>query len=118
MRYAAWLEHGCNAFDAARPISQPMSFWTENDVLEYLKVNNVPYCPIYGEIVEDDSEFRTTGTDRTGCMFCMFGVQREKSPHRFERMRETHPKLYDYCMRPANGGLGLAEVLDYIGVAH
>lgn len=96
-----------------------MSFWTENDVLEYLKVNDVPYCPIYGEIVEDDGEFRTTGADRTGCMFCMFGVQREKSPNRFEKMCETHPKLYDYCMRPANGGgLGLAKVLDYIGVAH
>lgn len=115
MRYAAWLEHGCNAFGAARPISQPMSFWTENDVLEYLKVNDVPYCPIYGEIVEDDGEFRTTGADRTGCMFCMFGVQREKHPNRFERMRTTHPKLYDYCMRPiGEGGLGLNEVLNYI----
>ena len=31
-----WLKHGCNAFDLKRPMSAPMSFWSENDVLEYL----------------------------------------------------------------------------------
>ena len=32
-------------------------------------------------------------------------------------MKETHPKQYEYCLRPVEqGGLGMAEVLDYIGV--
>ena len=35
LRKNAWMANGCNAFDAERPISQPMSFWTEQDVLEY-----------------------------------------------------------------------------------
>lgn len=34
-RRAAWLNQGCNAFSKKSPSSQPMSFWSENDVLEY-----------------------------------------------------------------------------------
>ena len=61
----------------------------------------------------------TTGVDRTGCMFCIFGVHLEKEPNRFQRMKETHSKLYEYCMKDWDeGGLGLAKVLDYIGVKY
>lgn len=88
--------------------------------MRYLKEYSVPYCTVYGKIVEDkNGKLHTTGVSRTGCMFCMFGVHREKSPNRFERMKETHPQIYDYCMRPMNdGGLGLVEVLDFIGVKY
>ena len=52
-------------------------------------------------------------------MFCLFGCHLEKQPNRFQRMAKTHPKLYEYCMRDWNaGGLGLREVMDYIGIAH
>lgn len=37
LRKKDWLEKGCNAFDNKNPISKPMSFWTEQDVLTYLK---------------------------------------------------------------------------------
>lgn len=120
LRYNAWMKHGCNAFDTKDPKSTPMSFWTEQDVLRYLKAYSVPYCPVYGEIVEvGDGNLHTTGCSRTGCMFCMFGVQREKSPNRFQLMKQTHPSIYRYCMKPmSEGGLGLDEVLTFIGVDH
>lgn len=120
LRKDSWLKHGCNAFDTRDPKSAPMSFWTEQDILRYLRDYSVPYCPVYGEIVEDKAgKLHTTGCDRTGCMFCMFGVHRDKEPNRFQRMKETHPQIYSYCMKPMeNGGLGLAEVLDFIGVKH
>lgn len=35
-RLTEWLENGCNAFEKKRPISNPMSFWTEQDVLTYI----------------------------------------------------------------------------------
>lgn len=133
-REQAWLTNGCNAFEAKRPTSQPLSFWTEQDVLHYIKEFNVPYCPVYGEIkIDDDPEFEgqmnwidylgcydpqdrltTTGLSRTGCMFCMFGAHLEKEPNRFQRMKVTHPKQYAYCMDK----LGLREVLEYIGVPY
>jgi 3'-phosphoadenosine 5'-phosphosulfate sulfotransferase (PAPS reductase)/FAD synthetase len=117
-RTRAWFQTGCNAFDAKNPASQPMAFWTEQDVLEYLLTENVPYSPIYGDIKRDDAgQLYTTGERRTGCMFCAFGAHLEKYPNRFERMRLTHPKQYDYCMRSTDeGGLGMAAVLEYIGI--
>ena len=117
-RRTAWLRHGCNAFESKRPISQPMSFWTEQDVLEYLKKYNVPYAPVYGEIVQDeDGKLHTTGCDRTGCVFCGFGCHLEKEPNRFQRLKVTHPKLWDYCMKPwSEGGLGMRNVLEYINI--
>lgn len=120
MRKTQWMKHGCNAYDIEHPASQPLSFWTEQDVLEYISTYNLPYAKVYGEIKHNaDGKWYTTGAARTGCMFCMFGVQCEKTPNRFQQMRVTHPKQYAYCMKPtADGGLGIAEVLDYIGVEH
>ncbi len=34
-------------------------------------------------------------------------------------MKITHPKQYEYCMKPVeDGGLGLGKVLDFIGVKY
>jgi 3'-phosphoadenosine 5'-phosphosulfate sulfotransferase (PAPS reductase)/FAD synthetase len=112
-RQQNWLRFGCNAFEKTIPSSQPLSFWTEQDVLLYLHNFNIPYAPIYGDIVESENgRLQTTGETRTGCMFCMFGVHLEKEPNRFQRMAVTHPKQYDYCINK----LGCGKVLDYIGV--
>lgn len=114
-RQMAYLATGCNAFHKAKPSSQPMSFWTEQDVLQYLRMTKIPYASsIYGEIVEKEGKLKTTGASRTGCMFCMFGLHLEKRPNRFERMALTHPKQYDYCINR----MGCGEVLDYLGIPY
>lgn len=117
-RKTAWKVHGCNAFDTKRPASQPLSFWTEQDILEYIKKYNLTYAPVYGEIVQDDKgKWQTTKCSRTGCVFCMYGCHLEKEPNRFQSLKITHPKLWQYCMKPmSEGGLGLKEVLEFIGV--
>ena len=119
-RKTAWLKNGCNAFYSKRPISQPMSFWTEQDVLRYIKEFNIHYASVYGEIKQDkNGKYYTTGCNRTGCVFCGFGCHLEKEPNRFQRLKQTHPKLWNYCMKPWDeGGLGMKEVLDYIGVKY
>lgn len=118
IRKNSWLKNGCNAFDSKRPISNPMSFWTEQDVLQYLLENNIPYASVYGDIVKDSKgKLKTTGCDRTGCVFCGFGCHRDKEPNRFQRLKQTHPKLWEYCMRDWDkGGLGMKNVLEYINV--
>lgn len=118
LRRNSWLKNGCNAFDSKRPLSNPMSFWTEQDVLEYIIRYNVPYASVYGEIVREKNEkLRTTKCDRTGCVFCGYGCHNEKEPNRFQRLKETHPKLWEYCMRDWNkGGLGMKNVLEYLGI--
>ena len=122
VRKDVWIKHGCNAFDSEHPTSTPMAFWTEQDVLHYIKKYDVPYCPVYGEIHvkpsadaedgqinaidylkcwEPEDILETTGCKRTGCIFCMFGCHLEKEPNRFQRLKETHPRQHDYCI---NGG--------------
>lgn len=127
LRKSAWLRQGCNAFDGVSPKSQPLSFWTEQDILQYINLVNLPYCSIYGDIIPDvewnentknnTKKLKLTGLTRTGCMFCMFGVHLEKEPNRFQRMKETHPKMWDYCIREENG-LGIGKVLDFIDVKY
>lgn len=135
-RRTAWRKTGCNAFTSSRPKSKPLSFWTEQDILEYLKRFDIPFSDEYGEIIETGkilpngkSQLKTTGATRTGCEFCMFGVQKEKHPNRFEKLKENDPKRYEYCMgggefdengmwKPNKTGLGLGFVLDYMGVKY
>ena len=102
LRTQAWLSHGCNGFNMKFPTSQPMSFWTEQDVLEYIRRYDLPIAPVYGEVVPTDNGCKlcTTGCDRTGCIFCGFGAHMPDDD-RFIRLRKTHPRQYDYCI---NGG--------------
>lgn len=85
LRRTIWLKKGCNAFDGPRPISRPMSFWTEQDVLQYIRKNQIPIASVYGQVVLDNEEqidgqitfadigltekyerLKTTGCKRTG----------------------------------------------------
>lgn len=141
LRREQWLANGCNAFDSKRPMSNPMSFWTEQDVLRYLKSNNVKICSVYGEIVEDfrnfdgvdgqltmsdiDESFRcfdceapplkVTGYKRTGCMLCGFGQhlypQGEGS---FELLKQSHPGMYAMLDVVQNNGVTMREAIDWV----
>lgn len=101
---------------------------------KYVKALEAAICSVYGDIVaegttdtgvelSEDMEIfdkdrpllKTTGCDRTGCMFCGYGCHLEDSPTRFERMKVTHPKQYNYIMKPVQeGGLGYKDVIDWI----
>lgn len=140
LRMTHWLKSGCNAFEGKRPMGKPMSFWTEQDVLRFIVERGLPYASVYGDIVASDGEndypstliekpLHCTGCQRTGCMFCAFGAHLEKGENRFERMKHTHPKHYDFCIgggewdtdglwKPNEKGLGYGRVLDYIGVRY
>lgn len=141
LRAQQWMKNGCNGFNMKSPISNPMSFWAEQDVLQYIKENNIQIASVYGDIVykEDSDQMRiedfgisgcgadklcTTGCSRTGCIFCAFGAHLEKPGEgRFERLKETHPRQYEYCIgggeydengiwKPNKDGLGMGHVFD------
>lgn len=139
-RTNAWLKTGCNAFDSEKPKSKPISFWTNQDILQYIKKNNLPTASVYGEVITKKDGFEysdtlcdcggklcTTGCDRTGCIFCGFGAHLgahlKKGESRFERLKRTHPRQYEYCMdggaydtdglwKPTKEGLGMAHCID------
>jgi 3'-phosphoadenosine 5'-phosphosulfate sulfotransferase (PAPS reductase)/FAD synthetase len=138
-RYGQWLKKGCNAFDTKYPMSNPMSFWTEQDIYQYIKKYNLPIASVYGDVVYSENpeqirleefdfncgteKLETTGCNRTGCIFCGFGCHLEKGESRFERLKITHPRQYDYCLnggeydengiwKPNKQGLGMKHVFD------
>ena len=113
LRTQQYLKQGCNGFNNKIPTSTPMAFWTEQDVLQYLYENEIPYASVYGKLIKStDNTFSFTGCQRTGCMFCGYGCHLEKEPNRFQKLKLTHPKQYDYIMNK----LGFKEVLDFIKV--
>lgn len=119
LRTQAWVQNGCNAFNATHPVSNPMAFWFDNDVLLYIKQHNLQIASVYGDIVCEncsDEEIQkyvdtgvfdlgrprlsTTGCNRTGCMFCGFGCHLDKRPNRFELIdRLSNPNIRDFVMR-------------------
>ena len=161
IRKQAWLtQGGCNAFNARIPVSKPMSFWTEQDVLHYITYYNRPLCSVYGEIVvvgkggleypaqgnpllselNSKAPLRCTGCERTGCIFCAFGLHLERGETRFQRLKHTHPQPYEFCIdggewarnpdydpaasaaawnprqiwQPSKKGLGMGKVFDMV----
>lgn len=137
-RETAWLKTGCNILGTKTAVSKPMSFWTEQDVLHYIKERDLPIASVYGEIVPESDpgqvtiddfgcdsgcKLCTTGAKRTGCIFCGFGAHLEKGETRFQRLKRTHPKQYAYCLgggaydedglwKPDKNGLGMKHVFD------
>ena len=121
LRTQKWLDNGCNGFDLKEPVSNPMSFWVENDVLLYIKENNLPICKVYGDVVTDyrsqnqcDGQMSfadlglfdgqpvltTTGCLRSGCIGCGFGLHLEKRPNRLEIIDQvSNPKIRDFILR-------------------
>ena len=135
LRKQKWLQNGCNGFNLKLPTSNPMSFWTEQDVLQYISQNDIPIAGVYGEIIPDtfnDGQMaidnslvnlKCSGCNRTGCIFCGFSAHLDKGLSRFERLKRTHPKQYEYCIgggeynedglwQPNEKGLGMKHVFD------
>lgn len=123
LRTTNWLKNGCNGFHMKSPVSNPMSFWVEQDVLEYIYHYRIPVASVYGEVrieetgkkkqkqkqkapldmgIFDDERpmYGTTGCKRTGCVCCGFGCHREKSPNRWEVAQTlSNPAIIDYMLR-------------------
>ena len=107
LREQTYLRYGCNRFDLQMPNSNPLSFWTNKDIIEYIKLYNLSYSKVY-DIPEIES---------TGCMFCLFGIhleQRDKGTNRFVLMKKYHPKHWKYCVEK----LGAGKIMDYINIPY
>lgn len=128
LRIQKWLQNGCNGFHLKIPKSTPMAFWTEQDVLQYIKQNNLPICSVYGDVIEDyeatgqiegqmslfenEVPLTTTKCKRTGCMLCGFGCHM-KDDNRFLLLKETHPGMYGLLDKVKNNGVTFREAIEW-----
>ena len=114
MRESVYLQTGCNNFKGGK--CQPLGFWTEQDVLKYIVANKLPIASVYGDIVEVNGKYKTTGESRTGCVACGFGCSMWKTDddNRYLRLEQTHPKLHNHVIN----NLGFKEVLEYMNIKY
>lgn len=122
-RQKSLMMHGCNYYGKGTIRSAPFAIFERQDLLQLCLDLKVPVPEEYGEIVRDkDGTLRTTGAQRTGCTMCGFGIHLEKRPHRFDILKETNRKEWEFWMKrcvqdPETGEwYGWGRVLDYIGV--
>ena len=134
LRTQTWVQNGCNGFNMAIPTSNPMSFWTENDVLEYIVRTGIEICSVYEDIVidygkdidgqmcladfgcgEKKCKYKCTGCKRTGCMLCGFGCHLEKEGEgRFIKLKQTHPKMYALLDVVKNSGYTFRQAIEWV----
>ncbi len=100
-RAREFQKRNCNIYDGGTPQSNPLAFWNKTDIWEYVARNDLEYCNIYNK-----------GYHNTGCVPCPFGIHMESKPNRYDLLKKTHPKYYNYSMDK----LGFREVLNFIGV--
>ena len=116
------MMHGCNYFGKNTIRSAPFAIFSRQDILQLAIDLDVPVPEEYGKIVRDaEGTLRTTLAQRTGCTMCGFGIHMEKRPNRFDRLRESNPKEWEFWMRHVcrdedGNWYGWGRVLDYIGV--
>ena len=95
--------------------------------------HNLSICSVYGDVVEDYGDnvegqtdffdfgvgenhkvYKTTGCERKGCMLCGFGCHLDKSPNRFELLKESHPKMYALMDKIKNNGVSFREAIEWL----
>lgn len=112
-RRDAWLRTGCNSFDKGKEKSKPLSFWTEQDILEYIVQERIALPEAYGTVVRSlNGNLLTTGESRTGCMFCPIPL--EYGDNRLPYVKKVAPKMYDTFVNRH----GLGEMFRKLGLEY
>lgn len=97
MRRGQYLRNGgCNVF-GEKPCCRPLSIWNDDDVWEYIIIQELPIADIYYK-----------GAKRTGCVGCGFGAQ-FADDQRFRILLNNYPKLYNMVMNYTNSGVTFRE---------
>lgn len=62
----------------------PIIDWTDEDVWEFLKTNNIPYCELYDQ-----------GFTRLGCVGCPLSSNQEKEFEMYPKYKENYVRAFD-----------------------
>ena len=91
IRKRDWITYGSTIFFQKKDNQcRPLSVWTNQDILNYIKLYILPVSDLYNQ-----------GYHRNGSMYCGFWLCSERRKfgiNRFERLAQTHPKQYEYMI--------------------
>jgi 3'-phosphoadenosine 5'-phosphosulfate sulfotransferase (PAPS reductase)/FAD synthetase len=95
-RRGSYIKTGCISITEKK--CMPLSIWKKEDIWDFVKQNNLKYCDIYDK-----------GETNTGCAYCGFGCQFDKT--RFDRLKEREPKRHEQMMNLKNHGVTYADAI-------
>jgi len=78
MREDSYKKTGCINFGENK--AMPLSIWNTEDIWKFVKIQNIQYCNVYDN-----------GEKHTGCAYCGFGCQFDKT--RFDRLKIREPRI-------------------------
>jgi len=96
LRKVQYLQNGC--INIHSKSATPLSIWTREDVMKFIRQYHIPYCSIYDK-----------GEKTTGCVYCGFGCQYDMT--RFHRAELREPKRYKVIMSIRNHGITYYEAI-------
>jgi 3'-phosphoadenosine 5'-phosphosulfate sulfotransferase (PAPS reductase)/FAD synthetase len=99
LRMISYQKIGC--INEKINVCTPLSIWTREDVVKFIKQNNIPYSSIYDN-----------GEVSTGCAYCGFGMQFDIT--RFRRLKEREPKRYEIMMNIKNNGIPYKDAIQMV----
>jgi 3'-phosphoadenosine 5'-phosphosulfate sulfotransferase (PAPS reductase)/FAD synthetase len=95
-RALAWASGGgCNILEGVNKKSKPLSIWMERDIWEFIKKEKLEISEAY------------KWYNRTGCMYCGYGINLDKFPNKFNMLAKTHPAFHDLIINKK----GLGDIL-------
>ncbi len=74
--------------DGTKTYLHPVIDWSENDVWDYIRDNNLPYCRLYDE-----------GFDRLGCVMCPMSSKQGHEGKRWPRIRAAYIRAFDRAIQ-------------------
>ena len=81
-----------NCYKRHKTVVNPIIEWTDEDIWEFIKAENVPYCGLYDE-----------GFKRLGCIGCpMAGKAREKEFLRWPNYKRLYLCAFDELLKVLN----------------
>ena len=73
-----------SCYRTSKIIVNPIIDWTDKDVWEFIKAENIPYCELYDE-----------GAKRLGCIGCPLSSNQEKEFKRYPKYKEIYVRTFD-----------------------
>ena len=77
--------------DSKKMYFHPIIEWSDSDVWQYIRENNLPYCCLYDE-----------GFKRIGCVGCPMSVNRAKEFERWPKFEKMYRRAFDRAVQASD----------------
>lgn len=92
-----------NCYRTRKTLVNPIIDWTDSDVWEFHKVENLPYCEMYGDIKSKNGCFFCTGKNRLGCIGCPMNTNAKEELEEYPKYKAAYIRAFDKMLLEITG---------------